>query len=82
MALRRKHKRAEQPPTVLHEPLTGLYNRTFLLELMALETRRTERFGGSFSVVAGSLDDFLTRLRVEGRPWAGPARSGGAPEWG
>jgi two-component system cell cycle response regulator len=51
-------------PESLHDPLTGLYNRAFLLELLSLEIRRTERFGGSFSLVAGSLEDFRA-LRTE-----------------
>lgn len=51
----------------IHDPLTGLYNRTFLLELIALETRRVERFGGSFSVVAGALDDFRSLRKESGR---------------
>ncbi|MCY1077445.1 GGDEF domain-containing protein [Archangium lansingense] len=51
----------------IHDPLTSLYNRTFLLELIALETRRIERFGGSFSVVAGALDDFRALRKESGR---------------
>ena len=51
----------------IHDPLTGLYNRTFLLELIALETRRIERFGGSFSVVAGVLEDFRSLRKESGR---------------
>ncbi|OJH34077.1 diguanylate cyclase [Cystobacter ferrugineus] len=50
----------------LRDPLTGLYNRTFLLELIALEIRRIERFGGSFSLVAGSLDDFRALRKESG----------------
>jgi len=51
----------------IHDPLTGLYNRTFLLELIALETRRIERFGGNFSVVAGALEDFRAMRKESGR---------------
>lgn len=51
----------------IHDPLTGLYNRTFLLELIALETRRIERFGGTFSVVAGALEDFRAMRKESGR---------------
>ncbi len=51
----------------LNDPLTGLYNRPFLLELIALEMKRIERFGGSFSVVAGALDDFRTMRKESGR---------------
>ncbi|KFE66703.1 GGDEF domain-containing protein [Hyalangium minutum] len=39
---------------VLHDPLTGLYNKPFLLALIGLELRRAERYGGVFSVVACS----------------------------
>jgi diguanylate cyclase (GGDEF)-like protein len=51
----------------LRDPLTGLYNRAFLLELISLEIRRTERFGGTFSLVAGSLDDFRALRKESGR---------------
>jgi diguanylate cyclase (GGDEF)-like protein len=37
---------------VLHDPLTGLYNKPFLLALIGLEMRRAERYGGGFAVVA------------------------------
>jgi diguanylate cyclase (GGDEF)-like protein len=60
----------EGSSAAMHDPLTGLYNRAFLLELMALEMRRTERFGGSFSVVAGALDDFRTLRKESGRSMA------------
>jgi diguanylate cyclase (GGDEF)-like protein len=36
----------------LHDPLTGLYNKSFLLTLIGLEMRRAERYGGVFSVVS------------------------------
>lgn len=42
----------------LHDPLTGLYNKSFLLALLGLEARRTERYGGSFSVVACSINGY------------------------
>jgi diguanylate cyclase (GGDEF)-like protein len=42
----------------LHDPLTGLYNRSFLLALIGLEARRTERHGGTFSVVACSINGY------------------------
>ncbi len=37
---------------VLHDPVTGLYNKPFLLSLIGLEMRRAERYGGGFAVVA------------------------------
>lgn len=39
---------------VLHDPLTGLYNKPFLLAHMGLEIRRAERYGGGFALVACS----------------------------
>ncbi len=39
---------------VLHDPLTGLYNKPFLLALIGMEARRAERYGGVFSVAACS----------------------------
>ncbi len=53
--------------TALSDPLTGLYNRAFLLESAALEMRRTERFGGGFSLLVASLEDFRLLRRQEGR---------------
>ncbi|ATB32579.1 GGDEF domain-containing protein [Melittangium boletus] len=50
-----------------HDPLTGLYNRAFLMELLALEMTRCERFGGGFSLLVGSLEDFRA-LRKESGP--------------
>ena len=58
---------AEGSPEALHDPLTGLYNRALFLELIALETRRTERFGGSFSLVTGALEDFGALRKEAGR---------------
>ncbi|MBX5483724.1 MAG: diguanylate cyclase [Myxococcaceae bacterium] len=43
---------------MLHDEVTGLYNRRFLLELVGAETRRAERYGGHFAVVIAELDDF------------------------
>ncbi len=57
----------EGSSAAMHDPLTGLYNRAFLLELIALEIRRTERFGGGFSLVAGSLDYFRSLRKESGR---------------
>ena len=50
-----------------HDPLTGLYNRAFLLELLSLEMQRCERFGGGFSLLVGALEDFRA-LRKESGP--------------
>ncbi len=56
--------------TALSDALTGLYNRAFLLETVALEVRRTERFGGGFSLLVASLEDFRLLRRQEGRGFA------------
>ena len=48
----------------------GSTTGTFLLELIALEMRRIERFGGSFSVVAGALEDFRALRKESGRGMA------------
>ncbi|WNG37848.1 diguanylate cyclase [Archangium violaceum] len=69
-AVRRAIVPEDAGSAALHDPLTGLYTRAFLLELIALEMRRTERFGGTFSVVTGSLDDFRALRKASGRPLA------------
>ena len=47
-AVQRAAERADAGTAlVLHDPLTGLYNRPFLLALIGLETRRAERYGGA-----------------------------------
>lgn len=43
----------------LHDEVTGLYNRRFLLELVGAEARRAERYGGQFAVMIAELADFL-----------------------
>ncbi len=47
----------ERSPT-LHDEITGLYNRRFLLEMVTCELRRVERHGGAFTVLIGELEDF------------------------
>lgn len=54
----------------LRDPLTSTFNRRFLLALIAQETRRGERYGGSFSLVAGRLDGFRALRRDVGRELA------------
>jgi two-component system cell cycle response regulator len=68
-------RRALQPEDAssceaLRDPLTGLHNRAFLLELIALETRRMERFGGCFSLVVGALEDYRALRKESGRTLA------------
>jgi two-component system cell cycle response regulator len=55
---------------VLHDPLTGLYNRSFLLAMIGLEARRSERYGGPFSVVACAPQGFRAFRKQHGRAMA------------
>jgi two-component system, cell cycle response regulator len=55
---------------VLHDPLTGLYNKSFLLALIGLEARRAERYGGFFSVVACSPQSFRALRKQYGKAMA------------
>ncbi len=50
----------------MHDEVTGLYNRRFLLEMVAAELRRVERHGGAFTVLIGELDDFMGYRRSHG----------------
>lgn len=52
---------------VLHDPLTGLYNKPFLLALIGMELRRAERYGGVFSVVACAPQSLRTFRKQYGR---------------
>jgi two-component system, cell cycle response regulator len=40
------------------DPLTGLYNRQFLNELLAKEWARSQRYGYSLSLIMADIDDF------------------------
>lgn len=55
----RMHREFEARSPSMHDDVTGLYNRRFLLEMVAAEARRGERYGGSFSVVMAELDEFM-----------------------
>jgi diguanylate cyclase (GGDEF)-like protein len=55
---------------VLHDPLTGLYNKPFLLSLVGLEMRRAERYGGGFSVVACSPQGIRSFRKQHGKAMA------------
>ncbi|MDQ3266343.1 MAG: diguanylate cyclase [Myxococcota bacterium] len=46
---------AELHTPTLHDPLTGTHTRRYLLSLIGMETRRCERYGGSFSLVGCEL---------------------------
>jgi two-component system cell cycle response regulator len=55
---------------VMHDPLTGLYNKPFLLALVGLEMRRAERYGGGFSVVTCAPQGFRSFRKHHGRAMA------------
>jgi two-component system cell cycle response regulator len=54
----------------LRDPLTGVFNRRFLLATIGQEVRRSERYGGGFSVAAASLEGFREFKREFGREMA------------
>lgn len=54
----------------LHDPVTGLYNRPFLLALIGLEVRRAERYGGTFSVLAAEVGGWGAFRKEYGRGMA------------
>jgi two-component system cell cycle response regulator len=55
---------------VLHDPLTGLYNKSFLLALIGMEMRRAERYGGVFSLVACAPPSLRTVRKQHGKAMA------------
>jgi diguanylate cyclase (GGDEF)-like protein len=70
-AVLRAAEGAEKAATrVLHDPLTGLYNKSFLLALIGMEMRRAERYGGVFSVVACAPQNLRVFQRQFGRGMA------------
>jgi len=48
------------------DALTGLYNRRYLMDRLAEETSRTQRFGGRFAVAMVDLDDFKQVNETQG----------------
>nr|WP_246357241.1 diguanylate cyclase [Pyxidicoccus fallax] len=54
----------------LHDPVTGLYNKPFLLALIGLEVRRAERYGGTFSLVAAEVGGWSAFRKEYGRGMA------------
>jgi diguanylate cyclase (GGDEF)-like protein len=48
----------ERLEQAIRDPLTGLYNRRFLLEALDKEVSRTERYGSEASLVIFDVDDF------------------------
>lgn len=65
-AVERAVRNDMRAPT-LHDPLTGVYNRRFLLALTAHEMRRCERYGGSFSLAACTVKGFAGFKKEFGR---------------
>lgn len=54
----------------LHDPVTGLYNKPFLLALIGQEVRRAERYGGSFSLVVAEAEGWNGFRKEYGRGMA------------
>jgi diguanylate cyclase (GGDEF)-like protein len=48
------------------DPLTGLYNRRYLMDRLAEESSRTQRYGGRFAVAMVDLDDFKQVNETQG----------------
>jgi diguanylate cyclase (GGDEF)-like protein len=48
----------EKLEQAIRDPLTGLYNRRFLLEALEKEVQRTARYGSEASLVIFDVDDF------------------------
>jgi len=48
----------EKLEQAIRDPLTGLYNRRFLLEALEKEVQRSERYGSEASLVIFDVDDF------------------------
>jgi diguanylate cyclase (GGDEF)-like protein len=48
-----QHGDAKVP--VLHDPVTGVFNRPLLVSAISQEIRRAERYGGDFSIVSCGL---------------------------
>lgn len=61
---------AELRTPTLHDPATGTHTRRFLLSLIGMETRRCERYGGSFSVVGCEVKGFSQFRKEMGRDLA------------
>lgn len=54
----------------LHDPLSGVYNKSFLLALIGMEMRRAERYGGVFSVAACAPQGLRILQKQYGRAMA------------
>ncbi len=70
-AVLRAAEGAERVTTrALHDPLTGLYNKSFLLTLIGMEMRRAERYGGVFSVATCAPQSMRVFHKQHGRAMA------------
>ncbi len=49
---------AELRELALHDPLTGLYNRRYLAEMLEREVTRSEREGNPLSIIVSDIDHF------------------------
>ena len=58
MAVQSARDYRERLEEAIRDPLTGVYNRRFLLEALDKEILRAERYGSSASLVLFDLDDF------------------------
>ena len=56
--LQRVRLEAELRRQAIHDPLTGLYNRRHLAEVLEREVRRAKRYGRPFTVMIVDLDNF------------------------
>ncbi|SEU19808.1 GGDEF domain-containing protein [Stigmatella erecta] len=64
--LRAKESGETGQGSVLHDELTGVYNKQFLLALIGQEARRSERYGGPFSVMACAPQGFRAFCKQHG----------------
>lgn len=54
----------------LHDPLTGVYSKSFLLAMVGMEMRRAERYGGVFSVATCAPQSLRVFQKQYGRAMA------------
>lgn len=56
--IRRIHVEEDLREQAIRDPLTGLYNRRFLGEVLAREVERAKRYGHPLSLIMADIDDF------------------------
>lgn len=56
--IRRIHLEEDLREQAIRDPLTGLYNRRFLAEVLAREIERAKRYGHPLTLVMADVDDF------------------------